>query len=712
LRTGRLLVPASGSSEVKDRGGQAATAPRSEAWTVAIDVGGTFTDAVALSGGGELVVAKVPSTPADPSVGFTAAVQELEDRGVLPEAVQFLFHGTTIATNAVITGSLARVVLVTTEGYRDVLGYRDGSRPRLYDLEQARPRELVPRRDRLEVRERLAWNGDVIVPLTDPEIECVLETVARRDPESIAVSLLFSYMNDCHERKLGEAFERRFPQIPVTLSSAVAREMREYPRTTTATLNAGLRPIVGTYLKRAEASVRALGMAPPLLIMQSNGGSVPAERADRETHRMMVSGPTAGVAGTVALGAAHGLGKLISVDMGGTSLDVCLIEDGMPPVVPLQMVGVHPILAPSVDVVTVGAGGGSIAEVDATDRLHVGPASAGAEPGPAAYGRGGEDATLTDAHVAVGTLGKETALAGRISLDVEASQVAVRRVAERLGLDAEDAGEGIIAVAMANVVRALRRVSIERGIDPSDFTLVAFGGAGPLHAGRLLREVRVGSVIVPNHPGLFSAAGLMAADLRIDDSQTVLHILRPEVLDEVGAWYRASARRVTQRLLADGIPGDRIRVVGSAACRYLGQGFELQVPLSGWDRPSLGELGEDFHQLHSRTFGHTAPTEAIELVTLRLSGFGGLPRPKRSRIATGNPEPRQSAVTERRKVVLPGSPHRQEVPVLARPGLRAGNVVAGPAIIEEMDSTTVILAGQEAEVDLHGSLWIQEGARR
>jgi N-methylhydantoinase A len=222
----------------------------------------------------------------------------------------------------------------------------------------------------------------------------------------------------------------------------------------------------------------------------------------------------------------------------------------------------------------------------------------------------------------------------------------------------------------------------------------------------------VGSVIVPNHPGLFSAAGLMAADLRIDDSQTVLHILRPEVLDEIGAWYRASARRVTQRLLSDGIPGDRIRVVGSADCRYLGQGFELQVPLSGWDRPSLGELVEDFHQLHSRTFGHTAPTEAIELVTLRLSGFGGLPRPKRSRIATGNREPRQSAVTERRKVELPGSPHRQEVPVLARPGLRAGNVVAGPAIIEEMDSTTVILAGQEAKVDLQGSLWIQEGARR
>jgi N-methylhydantoinase A len=677
-----------------------------------VDVGGTFTDAVAISDGGDLLVSKVPSTPHDPAVGLTDAVRELSELGLPGDRVRSLFHGTTVATNATITGGLARAVLVTTEGYRDVLGYRTGARPGLYDLEQPRPRELVRRRDRLEARERLAWNGEVVTALTNDEVARLVEEVAARDPEAVAVSLLFSYMNDAHERRITEALARRLPSTPITPSSAIAREFREYPRAATTALNAGLRPVVGRYLLRAQASLEELGIRQPFLIMQSNGGSVPAERADREAHRLLLSGPTAGVAGSIALGARHGIDRLIALDMGGTSLDVCLVRDGVPPVRPMEEVDSHPILAPSVDVVTVGAGGGSIARVDPGGRLRVGPDSAGANPGPAGYGQGGKEATLTDAHVVVGTLGPETPLAGRLTLDPEAARETVGRVAEDLGMAVDETGEGIIAVATAHLVRALRRVSVERGVDPSDYALVAFGGAGPLHAGRLLRELRLGSVIVPTHPGLFSAAGLVAADLRIDESQTVLRLLEPGGLEDVISWYRDASRQVTEQLREDGIPRSRTRIVASADCRYLGQGFELSVPLRTVGRTGLARLGDDFHELHARTYGHTARDEAIELVTLRVSGFGELPHPEPPPVSRGSREPGRGAFLGRRAVLLPDSQARRPLPVLARDRLRAGNRIAGPAIVEEMDSTTLVLPGQEARVDREGNLWIREGGRR
>ncbi|HXF37209.1 MAG TPA: hydantoinase/oxoprolinase family protein, partial [Actinomycetota bacterium] len=540
--------------------------------------------------------------------------------------------------------------------------------------------------------------------------ERVVAEVERREVDAVAVCFLFSYMDDRHERAMAEALARRLPGTPVTRSSEIAREFREYPRTATTALNAALRPVVGRYLLRAQASLRGLGMRAPFLIMQSNGGSVPAERADREAHRLLLSGPTAGVAGAIALGARHGIDRLISLDMGGTSLDVCLIRDGVPPVVPSQVIEAHPILASAVDVVTVGAGGGSIASVDAGGRLRVGPESAGADPGPAAYGRGGKEATLTDAHVVVGALGPT--LAGRLALDAEAARDAIGRVGDELGLALEDAAEGVIAVAMAHVVRALRRVSVERGVDPADYTLVAFGGAGPLHAARLLREMRLGGVVVPAHPGLFSAAGLVATDLRIDESQTVLRALGPGSLDDVAAWYREAGRRIVARFREDGIPRSRVRLVASADCRYLGQGYELSVPIRGPGPASLARLRKDFHAIHARTYGHVNPEEEVELVTLRLSGLGALGRPEAITLPAGGPEPPREAVVERREVVLPGAGRRRRVTVLRRELLRARNRIQGPAIVEEMDSTTVILPGQEARVDRSGDLWIREVDRR
>jgi len=683
---------------------------REPRWIVAIDVGGTFTDAVALGQDGSSIVVKVPSTPSDPSAALVQAVSELAERGVRLEHVGSVFHGTTVATNAAITGTLAHVVLIATEGYRDILGYRSGERPRVYDLAQPRPLELVRRRDRVEVRERLAWDGQVVIPLQDAEVSRVVEEVARRSPEAIAVALLFSYMDDRHERAIGEALRRRLKGVPVSLSSSVAREFREYPRTATTALNAGLRPLVGRYLLRAQSSLVELGVDCPFLVMQSNGGSVPAERADREAHRLLLSGPTAGVAATIALGARIGVHRLISLDMGGTSLDVCLTQDGFPPVTPTHRVDDHPVLAPAVDVVTVGAGGGSIASVDASGRLRVGPQSAGAEPGPAAYGRGGRDATLTDAHVVVGSLGAETPLAGRMPLDADASRDAVGRIAGGLGMSLDEAGEGIIAVATANVVRALRRVSVERGIDPRAYVLVAFGGAGPLHAGRLLRELGLRRVVIPRHPGLFSASGLIAADLRIDDSQTVLQTFDPRRPGELVAWYRNAAARMLRQLREDGFPRERTRLVGAVDCRYLGQGFELTVPLRGLGARDIRAVAEDFHLLHERTYGHANRTETVEVVTLRLSGFGTLATPSPGPLRRGTSRPPRAALAGERSLLLPGTRRRRAVPVLDRDTLCAGNRIEGPAIIEEMDSTALVLSGQQARVDAMGNLWIQEVA--
>lgn len=681
-------------------------------WMVGVDVGGTFTDAIAVAGDGDIRVAKVPSTPGDPSEGFERALSELAGAGVAPGAVRLLCHGTTVATNALLTGRTARVALVTTEGFRDVLAYRDGRRPAVYNLEPAKPRDLVARRDRIETTERVSHSGDVITKLTAAEIERVCEQVAARRPEAIAVGLLFGYLNDQHEQALGAALRRRLPDVPVTLSSEVAREFREYPRIATAVVNAGLQPVVGQYLLRASERAGHLGVRAPLLVMQSNGGCVPGTRAGREAHRLLVSGPTAGVTGAVALGARYGLGRLISLDMGGTSLDVCLVRDGVLPLTRLQVVQGNPVLCSSVEIVTAGAGGGSIAHADRTGRLRVGPQSAGATPGPAAYGLGGKEATVTDAHVVAGTLPASLELAGGLRLDAEAAREAVGRLADALGLGVDEAARGVVAVTAAQVMAVLRRVSVERGIDPRDYTLVAFGGAGPLHAALLMRELGLRSVLIPAFPGLFAAAGLVAADLRIDESQTVLRKLGPPTIGELRAWFDGTARRLRAQLRADGVPASRVRVLASVDCRFLGQGFDLPVQLPAITRAAIGAVAGRFRELHARTYGHADPDEPIEIVTARLSAFGLLDRPDYAHVAAGSRRPGAAALLGATMVALPGSDHKCEVPVYRREELRERNRVTGPAIVHQMDSTILVLEDQTADVDELGSLWLRKRARR
>jgi N-methylhydantoinase A len=687
-------------------------------WIVCIDVGGTFTDAIATSTQGDVSVAKVPSSPADPGDAFERALTALAGAGVGPEKVKMIFHGTTVATNALLTGQTARVVLATTRGFRDVLGYRDGSRPAVYSLTQPRPRQLVRRQDRIEVTERLSGLGEVVTELTSAEADRVAQQVADAQPEAVAVSLLFSYLDGRHEKLLGDAIAKRLPETPITISSAVAREFREYPRTSTAVINAALRPVVGRYLLELRSRIAALGVAPSVQIMQSNGGCLPAERAAEQAHRLVLSGPAAGVAGTAALGAQYGIGRLVSLDMGGTSLDVCLIPDGTPPVTARQEIDGSPILAPAVDIVTAGAGGGSIAQVDRAGRLRIGPESAGAIPGPAAYGLGGQRPTLTDAHVVAGTLPAALPLAGQLQLNADAAQAALEPVAAALGLPVAQTVDGIVRLAVAQMTGALRRVSVHRGIDPRDYTLVAFGGAGPLHAGLLLRDMGFRAVLVPRFPGLFAAAGLSATDIRVDDSRTVLEVLRPGIFGDLAEWYATASRELTAQLRRDGIRAQAIRLSASADCRFLGQGYELSVPMPSVGRRGVASLAGQFREQHLRTYGHASPEQDVEVVNVRLSAFGTLPvrssRPAhepgvaRAGASARLGRPPRSAVAGTAQARLPGTASACELPVYDRERLSSDQAISGPAIVHQLDATTIVLPGQRARTDDLGSMWLEE----
>jgi N-methylhydantoinase A len=524
--------------------------------------------------------------------------------------------------------------------------------------------------------------------------------------DAVAVSLLFSYLDDSHERRLGDALRRGLPGVPVTLSSAVAREFREYPRTATTVINAALRPVIGGYVQRAAAAAADSGVTAPFLVMQSNGGCVPAARAGESAHRLVLSGPAGGVAGLVAAASDHGIDNVISLDMGGTSTDVCLVRNGRIPFTTTQSVRDHVLLAPAVDIHTIGAGGGSIAWTDQTGRLRVGPQSARAVPGPASYLRGGTEPTITDAHVVLGTLGTGQ-LAGQLVLDRAAAITAVDRVGAVIGMGTEEAAEAILAIGLAHMVRAVRKVSVERGLDPREFTLVPFGGAGPLHAGLLLRHLGLRSVLVPSRPGLFSADGLLVAGLRIDDAQTVLVPFDDRATETIGGWFRDAARRVVKEIESDDASSDEVTVVASADCRYLGQGFELNVVIDAWEGEALQRIPDLFHAAHEELYGHANRDEPVEVVTLRIAAVGARRRPAQAEEPPGAFDVGE-AIVDRRVVRIPGFEAR-EVPVYERSLLRLGATLAGPAIVAQMDSTTVLCSGQIAEVVAGGDLVITEG---
>ncbi|MDX1658422.1 MAG: hydantoinase/oxoprolinase family protein [Nitriliruptorales bacterium] len=660
-----------------------------------VDVGGTFTD-VAWADGDEVRIAKVASTPGDQSEGILDGIDQLElDLALLERFV----HGTTVATNTALERDGADVVLVTTAGFRDLLEIGRQDRPSLYDLTAQRPAPLVRAARVVEAEERITAEGDVAVALTDTEIDRVVRAVRDLEPEAVAISLLFSFLDDRHEVAIAEALG---DDVPVFRSSAVLPVFREFERTSTTALNAYLAPRMARYLDRLSTRLSERGLTRPVEVMRSGGGTYATELAAELPVHTVLSGPAAGAWGAAAAGTAVGESELIAFDMGGTSTDVTLITGGRPTTTAEGDVGGLPFAVRTTDIHTVGSGGGSIGWVDDGGALRVGPRSAGADPGPACYGRGGTDATVTDANVLLGRLPADAALGGQVALDPALAEEALARLGEELGLSALDAAEGIVRVVEAQMVQALRVVSVEKGQDPRRFTLVPFGGAGPLHQAALAAELGCERVLVPPSSGVLSALGLLAAPAAVDEVRTRLAPVDTLSAEDLVAVWDDLEGTARDRFEQQG--AEVARVTRSADLRYRGQAFELEVEADGAvdDAPRLGELADRFHGRHEERYGYAQRDETVELVNLRARVEGpeeDLPLP---RVADGRGA--DAARIGRAPVHLDGD--EVDVPVYDRRELGAGDGFAGPAIVVAVDTTCFVSPDQTVEVDDVGNLLV------
>jgi len=667
---------------------------------VAVDVGGTFTD-IALhdASSGRIWRAKTPSIPSDPSQAFLTGVRlALGEAGHAATALERVLHGTTVATNMILEGKGAKAALVTTAGFRHVLaiGRQDIPRRANY-LAWVKPARPVPASRVLEVVERIGPGGRVLEPLDEQSVREAARACRALGVEAVAVCLLHSFANSAHEQRAAEILRERLPGVAVTASSDVLPVVREYERSLATVLNAVVMPGVSTYVSRLEDRLAEEKVSAPLLFMQSNGGVAGGATIRRAPALTALSGPAAGVVGARDVAAACGVADIITVDIGGTSADICLIRNGQISLTQRGHVGDWPLPLPMVDMVTIGAGGGSIAKV-ADGTLTVGPQSAGADPGPACYGRGGMAATVTDAHVVLGHLPAQL-LGGRMGLDIEAARRAIdREVALPLGLDREAAARGVLAIIDSNMVGALRVVSVERGHDPRDFTLVPFGGAGPLHGCALAELLGIRRVLIPPAPGVLCADGLLAADLKAEFSRTLPAAGRIDI-DAARKIYAELERQAEEWLDHENVaPADRRRA-RIALMRYHGQGGEVAV---GWADDRAG-IEAAFALAHRQLYGFTLDAP-IELVTLRVEATGRMPPPPRPMLAPGGGARPQSRAT------VHFASGASELPVFDRASFGAGDRVSGPAIVSQLDATTLVLPDWSGEVHPSGSILLARRA--
>jgi len=649
---------------------------------IGVDVGGTFTDLVALVDG-ELRVAKVPSTTADQSEGVMAAIATT---GVDPAEVGAVAHGTTVATNALLERRGARTALVTTDGFRDVIEIARQTRPSLYDLTRRPPEPLVPRGLRFTVRERVDPDGEA-APLDEAGLAETLEQLRNADVESVAVCFLFSFLDPAHERRAGELLREALPGVRVSLSSDVLPELREYERFSTTAADAYLSPRLDGYLDRLAERLRAAGLPAPL-VMQSSGGVLDLEQSEARASACVLSGPAAGVVGAAYAAAASGFHDLLTFDMGGTSTDVALVVGGEAQTTTSSIVAGVPIRHAMVDVHTVSAGGGSIAWADGGGALRVGPHSAGARPGPASYALGGADATVTDADLYLGYLADGARLGGEIVLQQPLAADALAAVGEPLDLSPLEAALGVTTIAEAEMVRALRVISIERGFDPRDFTLVAFGGAGGMHACRLAEELEISTVLVPRAGGVLSALGLAISDLRRDYVAALVGDLDALEATEIEAAFEELEERA-----ASDQPGSTVRRL--ADLRYVGQSFELTVPAD-----DLDGLAARFGDAHRRRYGFEMHDAPVQIVSVRVTATVPVTRPDLAGTQRATSESRTT-----RRAHFDGTWY--DVDVLTPDNLGAGLLIEGPAIVEFPEATCVVRPGWSARVDDVGALVLE-----
>ena len=654
-----------------------------------IDVGGTFTDFAVLRDG-QLTVYKLPSTPADPSQSMLQGIDDLSVKNTT------VVHGSTVATNALLERKGGRTAIITTQGFEDVLEIGRQSRSDLYDLMLDRPPVLVPRELRFGVKERVDYTGTILFSPSQEELDRLAAAIGESQVDAVAVSLLFSFLNPLHEEMLQEILTRLDSSLFLSVSSQVLPEFREYERTSTVVVNAYVGPLMAHYLNSLQ---RALGKG--LRVMQSSGGSITASLASHQPVRTILSGPAGGVVGAFYVGSMAGYSDIITLDMGGTSTDVSLCPGRIKETTSSNLGG-YPISAPMIEIHTVGAGGGSIARLDEGGALLVGPQSAGADPGPACYGKG-EQITVTDANLILGRLQPEHFLGGRLKLDYGRAEKIVEELSRSIGSDLQETALGIIRVVNASMERAIRAISLERGYDPRQFTLMPFGGAGPMHGCELAEELRIPRVLVPPNPGILSALGVAIADIVKDYSRTVM--LRGQVISrtQLAQEFSSLENQAKEDMSQEGFNVDYLQAQRSLDVRYVGQSFELTVDYPERSRNLDRAIATAFHKAHRQRFGYADPSEPIEIVNIRLKMVIHMDKPvQEPEKSSGSIA--EAAVTGESKVVF-----REGIfttPLYSREKLRCGNRIDGPAVVLQMDSTTVIPPSWTAEVDAWQNLII------
>jgi N-methylhydantoinase A len=674
------------------------------AYRLGIDVGGTFTDVVILSEGeGQVRHTKVITNRSDPASSVLEGVSRaLREFAVDPEEVAAILHGTTIATNALIERRGARTALLTSRGMRDVLEIGRQIRPSLFDWFADKPEPLVPRSLRFELNERVNAKGELLDSPSEDEIRAIVDRLRAEGIESVAICFLFSFLRPEHEETVAAVVRREMPGLPISLSSQVLPEYREYERASTTVANAYLTPILSRYAGRLGASLGEMGLSAKLHLLQSNGGVAPLESARERAITTALSGPAGGVTGASHLSSSLGIRDVISMDMGGTSCDVCLIRDGLPSWTSEAPVAGLPVRVPMIAVEAIGAGGGSVIWVDSGGALRVGPHSAGSDPGPAAYGRGGQVPTLTDAHAVLGTVLPDYFPQKGIHLDTAASEEALKTVAGPLGMSVEDTAVGAIRIINHHIAQAVRGISVARGHDPRDFVLLGFGGAGPMHVCFVAEELGIGRIVLPFAAGVFSALGAALADFRYDYVRTLPARMKALEMPEVVAAHESMEASARERLA--GLPVTAVRIDRSVDLRYVGQSFEITVPVDA-GRYDKEEMLARFHRLHDESYGYSDANEPVELVNVRLTAFGETSKPP------ALAEAASGAVSEpalgRRTVPSFNGGDSAEFTLYDRTRFRPGTRISGPAIVTDPNSTAIILPGWRGEVDAQGSIQLE-----
>ena len=681
-------------------------------WRIGVDSGGTFTDICLFEEEtGHLEIWKVSSSPDDPSRAITQGVVEgLENVGTSAQSLGFLGHGTTVATNALIELRGVKTGLIISDGFRDLLEIGRQKRPSLYDMNADKPELLVSRDLRRQLPERMTSSGTVEVPLDESALRAEIEVLAQADVKAIAICFLYGFLNTEHEALARTIVAEMLPDVFLSVSHKVAPEFREFERLSTTVVNAYLGPVMKSYIRKLRERLDAIGLKVAPQLTQSNGGVIGFDAAAAFPVRTILSGPSTGVVAAQEIGKMAGILNVITFDVGGTSSDVALLCNGVCNLTGEADVHGYPIKAPMLDIHTVGAGGGSIAYVDSGGLLKVGPRSAGAYPGPVCYGNGNEEPTVTDANIVLQTLNPVEILGGRMKVRRDLAVEAVQRLADQLGLGVMETADGILQVVTANMAKAIRVISVQRGYDPRDYALMAFGGAGPLHAALLARELDMSRVIVPLTPGALCALGLLLTDLRTDFAISRICQLTADALDGVKEGYQTLSQQALVWFEGENIPPDRRVEKRMADMRYAGQNYELSVPVP--DGPITAEsfaiLESGFEAAHKQRFGFIAEGEKIQLVTMRLEAIGEVKKAQfkpQLKMASGAAE--ESAVIGKREVWLAEAGGFVSCQVYERGALKYGNVIKGPAIIEQMDTTTVILPNMTASVDSYLNLILE-----